>query len=105
MGPAQPRRSDGDVRLRPERLIAVGLLKEVVLLPVAPMRGTLWVAERVLEKAEEDYFNPGLIRREIERVDELRRAGEISEAEAEEWEESLIERLMESRRRPGARGG
>ncbi len=83
----------------------MGLLKEVVLLPVAPMRGTLWVAERVLEKAEEDYFNPGLIRREIEQVDELRRSGEITDDEADEWEESLIERLIESRRRPGARGG
>lgn len=83
----------------------MGLLREVALLPVAPLRGTLWVAERVLEKAEEDYYNPGLIRREIEQVDQMRAAGEISEDAAEEWEESLIERLIESRRRPGARGG
>lgn len=104
MGPPQPRRSDGDVRLRPEGLIPLGLLKEVVLLPAAPVRGTLWVAERVLDKAEEDYYDPGRIRREIEHVDELRRTGEISDDAAEEWEESLIERLLESRRRPGARG-
>lgn len=83
----------------------MGLFREVALLPVAPLRGTLWVAERVLEKAEEDYYNPGLIRREIEQVDQMRAAGEISEDAAEEWEESLIERLIESRRRPGARGG
>jgi len=83
----------------------MGLLKEVLLLPAAPLRGTVWVAERVLEKAEDDYFNPGLIRREIEQVDELRRAGDISDEAADEWEEALIERLLESRRRPGARGG
>lgn len=83
----------------------MGLLKEVALLPVAPLRGTVWVAERVLEKAEEDYYDPGRIRREIEQVDQMRHDGEISEDEAEEWEESLIERLIESRRRPGARGG
>ncbi|WEV78835.1 gas vesicle protein GvpG [Janibacter cremeus] len=83
----------------------MGLIKEVLLLPAAPLRGTVWVAERVLEKAEEDYYNPGLIRREIEQVDQLRRTGEISDEAAEEWEDALIERLIESRRRPGARGG
>lgn len=83
----------------------MGLLKEVLLLPAAPLRGTVWVAERVLEKAEEDYYDPGRIRREIEQVDELRRSGGISDEAAEEWEETLIERLLESRRRPGARGG
>ncbi len=82
----------------------MGLLKEVALLPAAPLRGTLWVAERVLDQAEEDYYDPGRIRREIEQVDDLRRTGEISEEAAEEWEESLIERLLESRRRPGASG-
>lgn len=83
----------------------MGLLKEVLLLPAAPLRGTVWVAQRVLEKAEEDYFNPGLIRREIEQVDQLRSTGEISDEAAEEWEDALIERLIESRRRTGARGG
>lgn len=83
----------------------MGLLKEVLLLPAAPLRGTVWVAERVLEKAEEDYYDPGRIRREIEQVDELRRTGGISDEAAEAWEETLIERLLESRRRPGARGG
>ncbi len=83
----------------------MGLIKEVGLLPVAPLRGTLWVAERVLEKAEEDYYNPAWIRREIEQVDQLRANGEITEDVADEWEDTLIERLIESRRRPGARGG
>ena len=83
----------------------MGLLKEVVLLPGAPLRGTLWVAERVLEKAEEDYYDPARIRREIEQVDALRAAGDISDEAADEWEDALVERLIESRRRPGARGG
>jgi polyhydroxyalkanoate synthesis regulator phasin len=44
-----------------------------------------------------------VIRRQLEDVDELRSRGEISEEEAEQMEDELVERLMESRRRQ--RGG
>ena len=59
-----------------------------------------WVAEQVQEEAERQYYDPAVIRRELEEVDRLRTAGEITEAEAEEAEDALVERLMESRRRP-----
>lgn len=83
----------------------MGVVREILLLPVAPLRGTLWVAERILETAEGEFYNPGVIRRELEQVDALRQSGEITEDEAEEWEETLIDRLIESRHRPGAREG
>ena len=46
-----------------------------------------------------------MIRRELEEVERLRSAGEISEDEAEEAEDALVERLMESRRRPSSPKG
>jgi hypothetical protein len=82
----------------------MGLIKGLLTLPLAPVRGTVWVAEQVQEEAERQYYDPAVIRRELEEVDRLRTAGEISEVEAEELEDALVERLMESRRRTSPKG-
>lgn len=82
----------------------MGLFTGLLTLPLAPVRGTAWVAEQVLEQAESQYYDPTVIRRQLEQVDELRSSGEITEEEAEAMEDALVERLMESRRR-GVRKG
>lgn len=75
----------------------MGLLTGLLTFPLAPLRGTVAVAEQVLRQAEETYYNPAAIRQELEQVDELRRSGEITEAEATAWEDQLIERMMIAR--------
>jgi hypothetical protein len=77
----------------------VGLLRAVASLPMAPLNGTVWVAERVLQQAERQHYDPELIRRHLEEVDEARVAGVVSDEEADEIEDELVARLMESRRR------
>jgi hypothetical protein len=72
----------------------MGLLSGVLGLPLAPVRGVLWLAEQIRDHAEEQYYDPVRIRAELERVDEARRSGEISEAEAAELENELLQRLM-----------
>jgi chorismate mutase len=72
----------------------VGLLTGLLGLPLAPVRGVLWVAEQVKDHAEEQYYDPVRIRAQLERVDEARRAGEVSEEEAAELENELLQRLM-----------
>ena len=72
----------------------MGLLTGLLGLPLAPVRGVLWVAEQVKDHAEEQYYDPVRIRAQLERVDEARRAGEISEEEAAELENELLQRLM-----------
>ena len=83
----------------------MGLLTGLLTLPLAPVRGTIWVAEQVLEEAENQYYDPGVIRRQLEDVEELRASGQITDDEAEQMEDTLVERLMESRRRRSAREG
>ena len=80
----------------------MGLFTGLLTLPLAPVRGTVWVAEQVLEEAERQFYDPAVIRRQLEQVDEMRRRGDISEEEAEQMEDELVERLMESRRRRAA---
>ncbi len=72
----------------------MGLLTGLLGLPLAPVRGVLWLAEQIKDHAEEQYYDPVRIRAQLERVDEARRSGEISEAEAAELENELLQRLM-----------
>lgn len=72
----------------------MGLLTGLLGLPLAPVRGVVWLAEQIRDHAEEQYYDPVRIRAQLERVDEARRAGEISEAEAAELENELLQRLM-----------
>jgi hypothetical protein len=73
----------------------VGLLTGLLGLPVvAPVRGVLWLAEQIREQAEAQYYDPARIRAELERVDEARRTGELSEQECAELENELLQRLM-----------
>ncbi|GCD89270.1 gas vesicle protein GvpG [Nocardioides sp. LS1] len=83
----------------------MGLITGLLTLPLAPVRGTIWVAEQVLEEAERQHYDPARIRRELEDVEELRRSGEITDEQAERLEDDLVERLMESRRRTTTRKG
>jgi cytochrome c-type biogenesis protein CcmH/NrfG len=83
----------------------MGLLTGLLTLPLAPVRGTVWVAEQVQQEAERQYYDPAVIRRQLEDVEELRSSGQITDEEAEEMEDALVERLMESRRRRSAGEG
>jgi len=83
----------------------MGLLTGLLGLPLAPARGTVWIAEVVLEQAEEEYYDPARIRAQLEQVDEARAAGELSDDEATELEDELIARLMTPRRSPDERRG
>jgi chorismate mutase len=78
----------------------VGLITGLLGLPLAPLRGTVAVAEQVLKQAEEEYYDPARIRAQLEEVDRQREAGTLSDEEATAWEDELIERLMEGRARP-----
>lgn len=77
----------------------MGLFTGILGLPLAPLRGTLWVAEQVLAQAEEEYYDPARIKEQLEAVERARAAGELTDDEATEIEDALVDRLIESRSR------
>ena len=79
----------------------MGLITGILALPVAPLRGTIAVADQILRQAEEIYYDPARIRSELETVERLREEGEIDDATATAWEDELIERLMIGQERTG----
>jgi hypothetical protein len=72
----------------------VGLLTGLLTLPLAPVRGTMWVAERLLEEAERQLNAPEAIEREIVEAEEAHERGELTDQEFEQIEEELIHRLL-----------
>lgn len=79
----------------------MGIVSGLLGLPLAPVRGVLWLAQQIQEQAEEQYYDPARIRAQLEQVDEARRSGELSEEECAEIENALLQRLMTRRVRPG----
>jgi hypothetical protein len=77
----------------------MGIVSGLLGLPLAPVRGVVWLAQQIQEQAEEQYYDPARIRAQLEQVDEARRSGELSEEECAEIENELLQRLMT--RRPG----
>jgi Gas vesicle protein G len=88
----------------------VGLIKELVLLPVAPLRFTVWVADQVAQEADRKQYSPGAGVQQLEEIEEARESGELDEEKAKELEGKVIEQQTSPARlsadeEEGAQGG
>ena len=72
----------------------MGLITGLLTLPLAPVRGTIWLAERIQEQAEAELYDESAITASLRELDALRETGELDENEIMEAEDALIERLM-----------
>lgn len=71
----------------------MGLVKSLVLLPLAPVEGVVWIARQLQKEADRQLLDPDVV---MEQLTELQRAadqGEISEEEYLAAEEELLDRL------------
>ena len=75
----------------------MGLITGLLTLPLAPVRGTVWLAERIQEQAEAELYDEDVIRAQLMEIDAAREAGEIGEEEATQAEDQLLERLIAAR--------
>jgi uncharacterized membrane protein len=71
----------------------MGLLTGLLTLPLAPVRGTIWIAERLLEEAERELNDPEAIEQQLLEAEERYERGEISADEFERIEDELLRRL------------
>jgi uncharacterized phage protein gp47/JayE len=85
----------------------MGLFTALLTLPLAPVRGTVWIAEKLQEQAELELYDESAIEAGLLELQVARESGVYEESEIEEAEDALIERLMELRgyRRDEANGG
>ena len=74
----------------------MGLFTGLLLLPLAPVRMTAWVAERIAEEAERELGEQP-IRRELAELDALHAAGDVDDDEYAERQEALLQALLAAR--------
>lgn len=78
----------------------MGLLTGLLLLPLAPLRGTIWLAEKLSEYAEAELNDEQAVRRLLLEAEAALEAGEIDEAEYDAIEDELLDRLDAIRAAP-----
>ena len=77
----------------------MGLFKELILLPLAPVRGTAWVAEQIGEEADRQLYDEDNIKRELLQLEMDHAGGAVGDEERERMERDLFDRLAVARQR------
>lgn len=71
----------------------MGLLTGLLTLPLAPVRGTIWIAEQLAAQAERELGDETTLRRMLAEAEREFERGELSVEEYESIEDDLLERL------------
>jgi Gas vesicle protein G len=74
----------------------MGVMKEVALLPVAPLRLTVWVASKVAEQADREHNSPEARVRRLREIEVARARGDLSDERAAELEALVLEQASGS---------
>jgi len=71
----------------------VGLITALLTLPLAPVRGVVWVAEVVADEAARELAAARSPERALAELEAARATGEISEEEFEQLQGQLLDEL------------
>ena len=77
----------------------MGLFKELALLPLAPVRGTTWVADQLAQEADRRLYDEDNIKRELLQLELDPEDGVVGPEERERMERDLFDRLAVARAR------
>jgi hypothetical protein len=80
----------------------MGLITGLLTLPLAPVRGVVWVVEKVAEAAEAEMYDERKIHRQLNELEIALEMGEIDDAQFVASEEVLLDRLDIARARQRA---
>ena len=72
----------------------MGLITTLLTLPLAPVRGTLWLAEMLEMEAAKQTDDESTILSGLAELEALREDGDFTDEEIEEAEDDLLERLI-----------
>ncbi len=71
----------------------MGLLTGLLTLPLAPVRGTMWIAEQLLVEAERQLNDPAVIEQQLAAAERAHERGELTDDELADLEDALLRRL------------
>lgn len=67
-------------------------MRELALLPVAPLRFTVWVAGKVADEADQKMNSPQAHAQRLREIEAARERGELDEEQAAELEAEVLAR-------------
>jgi hypothetical protein len=76
----------------------MGLITGLVTLPLAPVRATVWIAERLHDEAERALNDPALLEQQLDDAESALARRELTQEEVDLIEDGIVRRLI-------ARGG
>jgi Gas vesicle protein G len=79
----------------------MGLVTGLLTLPLAPVRGTIWVAEQLVAEAERELRDERSVRRRLAEAERQFDAGTLTVEEYEAIEDELLEQLDDEERSSG----
>jgi hypothetical protein len=71
----------------------MGLITGLLTLPLAPVRGVTWVAEKVAEQAELELYDEQRILRELDELEQAREDGMVDQQAFDQGVDELLARL------------
>jgi Gas vesicle protein G len=74
----------------------MGLITGLLTLPLAPVRGVAWVADKLVAVAEEQFYDVDAIYAELRELEADLEEGRISEEEFDRAEDVLLQRLQDA---------
>jgi Gas vesicle protein G len=80
-------------------VIVVGIVTGLLTLPLAPARGVGWVARRIAEVGEDEYYDPARIRSELQELSRALDDGTLTPEEFDQREDELLDLLEEAESR------
>ncbi|PWI42933.1 gas vesicle protein GvpG [Streptomyces sp. ICBB 8177] len=71
----------------------MGLITQILTLPLAPARGSAWVIQQVVRTAEAECYDPAPVRAQLAALEQDLLDGNIDEEEFDRREDELLDRL------------
>ena len=72
----------------------MGWFSGLVLLPLAPVRGVLWLAETLRDIADDESADPSRLREALRAAEDAHQRGEITDGELAGIEQAVLDRLV-----------
>lgn len=71
----------------------MGLITQLLTLPLAPVRGAFWVMDQLVLTAERQYYDPEPVRRQLAELEQELLDGRVTEEEFDRIEDELLDEL------------
>jgi cytochrome c-type biogenesis protein CcmI len=83
----------------------MGLVTALLTAPLAPVRGTVWLAQKLAEEADRQRGDDSWVREQLAALAAAHDAGEIDDDEYDQIEEELLRQMRQTSPRLTREGG